>query len=410
MVPELTRRRLLAAGGLTATALTGGYAFAARTTEAPNSPSGWPMAQRDPAGRCFAPAATPPEDDVSVAWKRPFDARLGLGYRVTPVVADGRVYALSDELLVCDAASGEVQYRADRSATATPAVAAARAYESPTLAVNDATGPAGLHAGGGVELFGAQRGLTRWHGVATDDGTTILGTSTEPVPVVAADGTVLSSGGDSLTAIDSGDGTVRWQREAASTRPAVRNGIVYTTRYVGGTVVGFDLTSGEQRREIPLPDRIPWSVTATPEGLVVGTREGLLGLTADGEVRWRYEPPDATDARGAIAVGEGVAYTGLEIEGLDVLVAVDTADGTERWRSDVDPASLSGAAPPAVAANRVYIPTQSGALVAVDAETGEVSWRFQDDGEQPVPMSPAALVGEYLYVIGSNHVYALEDA
>lgn len=151
-------------------------------------------------------------------------------------------------------------------------------------------------------------------------------------------------------------------------------------------------------------------MTATPDGLVVGTREGLLGLTADGTVRWRYEPADATDARGAVAVDEGAAYTGLEVEGTDVLVAVDTEDGTEQWRSEVNPASLSGTAPPAVAAETVYIPTGTNDLVAVNAATGEVRWRFRGEGDQALPMSPAALVGDSLYVVDSNYVYALAEA
>jgi len=254
MATELTRRRLLAAGGLTVTALTGGYALAARTTESPDGPSGWAMAQRDAAGRSFAPEADPPTDDVSVTWKQRFDTGVGFTHRNSPVVADGRVYALWEQLLVLDADSGAVQFRTERDLSATPAFAGATAYQSPTLAVTDTGGVAGLHAAGGVDLAGNRCGLTRWRRDATDDRTRMLGGTGEPVSPVAADGTVLAPGREALTALDASDGTVRWQREAGRTRPAVRDGIVYTTRFLSG-VVGFDIESGERRRDIPLSDR-----------------------------------------------------------------------------------------------------------------------------------------------------------
>jgi outer membrane protein assembly factor BamB len=58
----------------------------------------------------------------------------------------------------------------------------------------------------------------------------------------------------------------------------------------------------------------------------------------------------------------------------------------------------------------VYIPTGTNDLVAVNAATGEVRWRFRGEGDQALPMSPAALVGDSLYVVDSNYVYALAEA
>jgi outer membrane protein assembly factor BamB len=410
MVPELTRRRLLVAGGLTATALTGGYALADSIDSPQDSPNGWPMARHGPAGRGFSASARPPTDGVTVAWRQPFDGRIGYGYGDSPVVADGRVVALADELLVVDAAGGEVQFRANRRSTAAPAVAPARAYESPTLATSGQRGVTGLHADGGVDLFGSERGLTRWHrdGSETDDATTIFSSSPNTSPLVAVGDTLLVPAGGSLTAVDASDGSVAWQREAGDTRPVVRDGVVYTTRFPDG-IVGFDLTTGERQTQFRPGEETVWSVTATPDGLVASTREGLVGCSTDGTVRWRFQPQDLTDSRAAVAVGDGTAYAGLQIGETNTLVAVDTTDGSERWRNDIFPASAPQFAPPAVAERTVYVPTQTEGLLALDATDGRVRWRFESESEQAVPMAPPALAGDRLYTTDAEYVYALEE-
>jgi outer membrane protein assembly factor BamB len=110
-----------------------------------------------------------------------------------------------------------------------------------------------------------------------------------------------------------------------------------------------------------------------------------------------------------VALADGVAYAGFRGEDDDWLVALDTADGSEIWRSPAVPESTPQFAPPAVANDTVYVPAEDEGLVAVDAADGSVRWRFDPDGE-PFPFSPAALVGDACYVLGPNHVYALEEA
>lgn len=426
MVPSSTRRDLLAASGTLAGALGSGRVLAAVSSSATagsaatadssataqSSPrdfaKAWPMAQHDPAGRSYAPSARPPKDGVSVRWKREIEIDIGFAYKPTPVVADGQVYAAGRELLVLDAATGSVDFRINRRSGAAPAIAQARAYRSPTLAVAASRGVTGFHANGGVSIFGFKIGAMRWE--AAGQETAFFGSRRDPTTPVAIAGTVVTSIGGDLTAIDASSGAIRWQADVDSRRPAIHSGTVYVANYRSG-VRGYDLASGELQFEADVGGTEPLSVTAGPDQLVVATDDGLAGLSYDGRTRWEFAPEDLSRDYGAVALAEGVAYAGFRGEEDEYLVAVDASDGTERWRSTASPEATPQFAPPAVADGVVYIPTEDGGLAGIDAADGHVRWRFDNDTETESfgPWSPTALVGETLYAVGDGHVYALEE-
>jgi len=405
MVPALSRRRLLAAAGTLAATAGAGTALA-RSADA--DAGAWPMAQHDPGGRSHAPDANPPRDGVAVRWKRSVEPDRGFAYGASPAVADGRVYAVGDDLLVLDAETGAVEFRVEREYRSAAAIAPARAYTSPTLGVVGDDGTVGLHANGGVDLFGRQAGLERWTTAATDSAGPLLGGVEIESPPVAAGRTLLFSADRGLLAVDASSGRVRWRAAVDTPRPAVHDGTVYATDF-GEGVVGYDLVTGDRTFESSQPTQAALGVTAGPSQLVVATDSGLAGLGYGGTTRWRFRPDDLSRDRGAVALADGVAYAGFRGEEDDWLVAVDTADGSEVWRSPAVPESTPQFAPPAVANDTVYVPAEDEGVVAVDAADGSVRWRFDPDGA-PFPFSPAALVGDCCYVVGPNHVYALEEA
>jgi outer membrane protein assembly factor BamB len=367
------------------------------------------MAQHDPAGQNYAPSATPPKDGAAVRWKREIDIDRGFGYAPTPVVAEGRVYAAGRELLVLDAETGAAEFRVGRRSPTPPAVASARAYRSPTLAVTSSRSVTGLHANGGLKILGTHLGVTRWEGGERDQQTTFFGAETQTSPPVAVGETILVAAANELRAIDASSGKTRWRKDVDSRRPAVRRGTVYVAEYPGG-VRGYDLETGESRHDAAVDVAPPLSVTAGPDQLVVATDDGLAGLSYNGETRWEFAPAAFSRDYGAVALAEGVAYAGFRGEEDTYLVAVDAADGSERWRSEVAPEQTPQFAPPAVADGAVYVPTEDGGMAAVDAADGHLRWRFGEDVDTHGPWSPAALVGETLYAIGDGRVYALEEA
>jgi outer membrane protein assembly factor BamB len=410
VISNPSRRRILAVCGTLVGSLSVGQMLTTGSTESKaanrSTNSNWPMEQHDPGGTSYAPDASPPKDGVRVRWKQQVKTHLGFAYRPTPVVANGLVYGVGEELICADAASGEVVFRTDRSYFGPPAVADARAYQSPTLAFATQTGAVGLNARGGFSFAGVRIGLTRWQTGRKKGGFSFFGGGLPRTIPVAANGTVLITSGTGLRAIDASSGRIRWRSHNGRHRPAVHEGVVYVAAF-GNGVFGYDIETGEQTFSVQPPEQLPLSVTATPDHLVVGTSSGLLGIDYDETAVWRYTPEDLDRDGGGVAVANGIAYAGF-IGQPDRLVAIDTTNGTELWRSEVAPEETPRFAPPSVADGVVYIPTEDEGLAAIDAKDGHVRWRFTLNN--PVrPWSPPALVGKTLYALGNDHLYALEE-
>lgn len=124
--------------------------------EIPNAdPDGshWPMEQCDPGGTSYAPAASPPKDGARIRWKQQVETGITF-FHPTPIVANGLVYGVGQELICVDSASGEVVFRADHSFAGPPALADVRVYQSPTLAFGTQAGAVGLNARGGLSEIG----------------------------------------------------------------------------------------------------------------------------------------------------------------------------------------------------------------------------------------------------------------
>lgn len=417
MVPDslasLSRRRLLAAGGAVVGGVGAGLELAvseAASTATADRPGGWPMVSRDPGGTGFAPAASGPIDDVEVEWKHSLRTGFGPVSPSPPVVADGIVYAVGEELLAARAADGETIFRLDRACDAAPAVAMAGAYRTPTVAVPRGRRTVGFHATGGPSLDGNEIAPERWAAGPASDGGVYFGMfGGKADPPVAADGVFLSTVAGSLAAIDASSGSVRWRNHVASGRPAVRDG----TAYVSATLADLskiDLETGV-RSEL-VGDLSVREVTATPDRLVVRTAEALVGVSDDGTIQWRFDPSSYYFTSRSVAVGNGVAYVGVDTDDGDRLLAVDATDGSLQWETDVAVSELEGVSPPAVTGDMVYVPAEGGELVGVDRSDGTIRWRFSGDQEFQ-NWSAVAVVDGTVYAVMSGHrsyLYALEEA
>lgn len=96
-------------------------------------------------------------------------------------------------------------------------------------------------------------------------------------------------------------------------------------------------------------------------------------LSADLDIRWKFQAKDAIE--GTAAIRDGVVYIGSMDEHL---YALDLATGKEKWKYK---AGAPIKASPGVDADAVYIGDGDGIFHSVDRKTGNLRWKFQTGGE-----------------------------
>jgi outer membrane protein assembly factor BamB len=302
-----------------------------------------------------------------------------------PVVADGVVYAgsLDGALYAIDAASGAQRWRFETGAIGSVA--------APVVA--DGVVFAGAQDG---LLFAASTasGEERWR-VELGPGSV----ANLPLPAVA-DGVVYAGGGEGiLLAVDAASGQERWRLTVggeAVGAPSVSGGLVFVTAAadIGGgnaELVAVDAANGTERWRVAVGNQPLHAAPATDGELVYIPGQGesemaaLLALeAASGVERWRYDTGGFVI--GIPATAEGRVFVATN----HALVGLDTATGQEMWRVEDVESGLS-APPPAVADGVVYVfagrvdpiaNTENGVVVAVEAASGSERWRY-DTGFAP---------------------------
>ena len=146
--------------------------------------------------------------------------------------------------------------------------------------------------------------------------------------------------------------------------------------------------------DTPPPDRWP-QFRGQPR--LTGVAAGALPETP--RVLWSHETGDVIDSSAAIAAG--VVYVGA---GDGQLLALDAGTGAVRWKYPAG--TLIGESSPSVAGAAVYIGDMDGIVHAVDATKGTRLWTFKTDSEiksSPVVVGDFVIVGSY-----DTHLYALD--
>ena len=235
---------------------------------------------------------------------------------------------------------------------------------------------------------------------------------------VVWDGTVLIGSNDRFVyALDVEEGVERWSREVGDwviISPAIADGTAYLITSVDeSTVRALDPDDGTEqwaKQESGLNLRPP---VVTSERLYVTSSDTIHALDRQERTEdWVVEHGFMSSL--SPAVGGDTLYYGGSVDLQDGservrgLIALDTADGSERWRFDSDTLVISS---PAVVDETVYIGDEAGHVYALDTADGSERWTFTADDS--VPSSPAVADlpdGEQTVYVGSEdqHVYALD--
>ncbi len=190
----------------------------------------------------------------------------------------------------------------------------------------------------------------------------------------AADGDAVYFGTmqNEVVALDRATGEVRWRSGTSSGLPQTLGGtnVVLAGGVVAfgdGDVVGFDRSTGERR----------WIFTGSDSLAFAGGSPGLFLLATDG-------------SRIFAGSSNGHAY------------AMNAADGSTAWATQVGDPLGQAVQDPHVSGSTVYCiigggsPSFAGDVVALDAATGDLTWRYSTVAASPddlFPLGPVAVSG-----------------
>jgi outer membrane protein assembly factor BamB len=409
--PACTRRRALrlgavALGGLAAGCAgdpDGGQTDAATTdetrfpppeptSESPTDPrpvpveSDWPRIGFDDANVGHAPVTAVPES-ADVYWQFYTQA-------TPPVVADGTIYA--------------VEHARDRALVARDAATGRREWTASFT--GGGFGPP-VVAGGRIVL---QTYSTLW---AFDrEGASLwqydLGRGDPGSPAVR-DGAVYGCNGSyrdwPATAFAVGpDGEERWTVDLDGDlrgSPAVAGETLYVATEAG-TLTALALDDGSERfsADLGAPTRATPTVA---NGVVYVTDEDdtVHARTADeGSAVWTASLDTSGDG------GLAVAGERLFVPAREALVALDVADGAERWRASVESPTT-----PAVGDEAVYVGAsgfEDRAVYAIARDTGDVLWSHRTEERQVSDQilagvgGPPTPVEDGVYAVAADGLYA----
>ncbi|MHB0913444.1 MAG: outer membrane protein assembly factor BamB family protein [Armatimonadota bacterium] len=355
---------------------------------APAVPSAsWTMFKKDPAhtGYTDERLAFP----LRLSWK--FLTDVTEENQSAPAVADGTVYFCSaGRLYAADAATGALKWKYP---------------QGQALSATIRTSPL---VGGDLIYFGA--GDSHLYAVTRDgqQGWTFAAKGSISSSPVLADGVLyFGSADDHLYALDARTGAPKWPggfrtKDDVSSSPAVAGGIVY---FVGdeSTLYAALTTTGQIKWAEPVgtPNRASSPLLA--DGAVFLASRGALQAfhALSGQQRWSLPVP--SEITSVPAVANGVLYFGCKNGNV---YAVSTS-GKAVWNRPVElGAPVYGS--PIVAGDTVILGANKGQVVAIDAKTGGVKWKY-------IAM-PASLVSgklEYVNIAASPTVagglYVLSD-
>ena len=404
MTPR-TRRGLLRAGGVALGGLLAGcnadvfggdedeFPPPAPTSAAPSEPqsmptgTAWPRFGADAGNTGHRPGVTAVPDDPTVYWSFFTQA-------TPPVVEDGTLYTVETNggtsLVARDAATGRVEWTAETEfggALGVPAVAGDRlvvqsftrllTFDRETgdpewnRAVGSGQPGSPVVVDGAVYLandsFDGDPAVVFACDLATGEErwTHELGSSEHLRGSVAvADRSVFVGAGD-LVALDVDDGTERWRTPFADpveTTPTVDDGTVYVTD-ARGTCHAVSTADGTEQWTASVGEPARGTAAAVADGAVyVGTTTGLHAISNAGERRWQVDLTDAVTP----SVDTESVYVGENGFENRAIVAVNRADGTERWRrntaerqvSDTIQAGVRG--PPTTVEGGLYVVAADG--------------------------------------------------
>jgi outer membrane protein assembly factor BamB len=287
----------------------------------------------------------------------------------------------------------------------------------------------GAGDGGGLVALDLATGAERWRYTTPFPA--------RSAPAIDGDTVVATLGNGEVHAVSLADGAVRWVHDVAGGLdslassawgpPTIASGVVYVA--IQGRTTALDLATGAPRWTRDLPSTYPWlgslaAVTVAAGAAVANSsREAPLTAWVAGAGSRLWDLPSAKGvAVNATPIADGGDLYLVNSAGLVSKVALGS--GAPRWSTSVTPDATDWdytvTATPSLAGGRLFVPTQRGELVALDATSGAVLWRYATPvgplqfahyraAEPGFPASPVA-TGDLVWVPRPDGVLAALSA
>ena len=249
-----------------------------------------------------------------------------------------------------------------------------------------------IGSGNYVYLIDARNGQARRVGELKTTSGSVLAE-----PVVAGD-TLLAVSGDGLHAVRLPGVDDLWKFEGGSSLrpPVVAGRRVLWPSTSENALSALDLDTGEVLWKAPL---------SGAGGAVVGGETAYANPASafdldTGKPLWRAETGPASGGPAVSASGD-VLFAGVGVGGGEPgsVSAFDARSGEERWRAGLGDDSVKPSDRLWVSGDVVIVPLQSGAVVSLEADSGEELWRYE-------PQAPR--LGN-ITVEGGNVWFALQN-
>jgi outer membrane protein assembly factor BamB len=231
----------------------------------------------------------------------------------------------------------------------------------------------------------------------------IVAVDTDHVLVSSASGSSPGSRSSSLYALDVDTGRLLWSKtfDTDSSGVTIRGEHAYLV--VDGDLFAINIERGTVVWTASLPSSAMLLVTptVTDETAYVATPDAIVALaTADRSERWRGEFGE-TVAR-PLALDDETVYVGGGYFSAETgtIAAFDRATGAEQWRFETTGGASKGGA--TVAGDRAFVSSPEFGVYALDAETGDVDWTYEVDGSEAAGAGGSPAVSE-------DTVYCAQD-
>ena len=240
---------------------------------------------------------------------------------------------------------------------------------------------------------------------------------------IVANGRVFQPHGNTLYAVSATDGSEVWSAGTNGSLPAspvVADGVVYQPTTTG-RVLAFGVANGEgewaasmDRENLNSPTILDGEMMLTGRDDPYSTAYRLD--TADGDVIWEAgresDGPSDDGPAGTPVVDDDTVYVVNNDVGGGTparIAALSRSDGSQEWQKSVAQDNYTEIADITYADGTLYAATDQGAVYAVDAESGETDWSFEDISEvETIPV----LADGTLYVAstGDNALHAIDPS